>query len=59
MVCIVAGAASIVVGALVLGDPDAMIDRPVGLRRVFLAGVVVAPGDFACEVLNRGAFGEL
>ncbi|KAF7512648.1 hypothetical protein GJ744_000909 [Endocarpon pusillum] len=58
MVCIVTGGASIIVGAPVLGDLDAVIDRPLGLRRAWLAGVVVAAWDFACEVRNRGAFGE-
>lgn len=49
MIFIVTGAARIVVPALVLRDPDAVIDRSLGFRRVFLAGVVVAAWDFACD----------
>jgi hypothetical protein len=51
VISIVTGAARIVVPALALGDFDAVIDRSLGLRRVFLAGVVVAAWDFACELV--------
>lgn len=60
MFSVMAGSVSIVLPAL--GNPDAVVDRPPGDRRVCVAGVILAAAaqDLADEAVNRrGALGEI